>query len=362
MRLSTITIAFVFFATVFASPIYPLRGNAIELSKRGDEGETMPDISAGGGGGDPPQRGRPLRKASTSTRAGVAKGKAKAVPAEGENSDAEASKSPTGATKRTKTQGSRSVSNKRAKCNNPDLLNRADFLEALKHIQKDKPAGQGSQGLAVYHMTEEIKGCRAVVKIIDRDRLDTAAVNKIPNEVAGLSQVKQLFGWGRRTSPNFDYVLMKNMGVPLSQTGLDATKDAAFIQKKKTEALQRYETEFHLKHGDPAGNGNYLWYINEDIPATDPEARFTVEVIDWADHVQIGPEGTQYAPVPTKFVVPNDASIYAPEGSPESSKVGSHTPPTNSEGDKTPPRTGVSGTRTGTRSQTRNQAGTSGAA
>jgi hypothetical protein len=32
MRLTTITIAFIFFGTVFATPIFPLRGNAVELS------------------------------------------------------------------------------------------------------------------------------------------------------------------------------------------------------------------------------------------------------------------------------------------------------------------------------------------
>ena len=102
--------------------------------------------------------------------------------------------------------------------------------------------------MAVWHLTQEVNGFRAVVKIIDRDRLGDDEINKIPKEVAGLSQVKQLLGWGRRIKPNLDYVLMKHMGVPLADTGLDAVKDKVFIEKKKTEALNRYETEFHLKH------------------------------------------------------------------------------------------------------------------
>jgi hypothetical protein len=84
---------------------------------------------------------------------------------------------------------------------------------------------------------------------MDRNRLDAAAVKKVSNEVANLRQAKQLFGWGRRTAPPLDYILMRNMGVPLTKTPLTLAKDADFIKRKKDEALKRYEDEFHLKHG-----------------------------------------------------------------------------------------------------------------
>ena len=102
--------------------------------------------------------------------------------------------------------------------------------------------------------------------------VDTGVIKKVTREVAGLRQ--QLFAWGRRTKPKLNYILMRNMGVPLSKTKLNPTKDAEIITKKKTEALQRFEVELHLNIGkcslisnwycDPNSNYNCLRYIKED--------------------------------------------------------------------------------------------------
>jgi len=340
MRLTSVTIAFIFFSTVFATPIFRLRGNAVELSKRVLQGETTTTTGAAGGDDQTPGRGRkPTRGVPRS-----ASTKRKATDIGDEGAD-----------------GSRSRSKKRATCA-PDLITKEEFLEALKHIDKSKPAGRGSQGLAVYHITELVKGCRAVVKIVDRSRLDAAAVRKISNEVANLRQAKQLFSWGRRTSPTLDYILMRNMGVPLAKTPLDLAKDADFIKRKKEEALKRYEDEFHLKHGDPAGNGNYLWYINEEVEASDMENHYTVNVVDWADAEKIGPDTNVFAQAPPAHTIPDTKDIFGPTSSPESSTKESTTPPSQSDEEmkaNIPSHSGATGTRSSTRLAAKGQ-GTSG--
>ncbi|KAF8347197.1 hypothetical protein F5887DRAFT_49605 [Amanita rubescens] len=339
MRLTSVTIAFIFFSTVFATPIFRLRGNAVELSKRVLPGETTTTTGAAGGD-DQPGRGRkPSRGVPRS-----ASSKRKATDIGDEGAD-----------------GSRSRSKKRVTCA-PDLITKEEFFEALKHIDKSKPAGRGSQGLAVYHITELVQGCKAVVKIMDRTRLDAAAIRKVSNEVANLRQAKQLFGWGRRTIPALDYILMRNMGVPLAKTPLDLAKDAAFIQKKKDEALKRYEDEFHLKHGDPAGNGNYLWYINEEVEASDMENRYTVNVVDWADAEKIGPDTNVFAQAPPAHTIPDTKDIFGPTSSPESSTKESTTPPSQSDEEmkaNIPSHSGATGTRSSTRLAAKGQ-GTSG--
>jgi len=344
MRLTTVTIAFFFFGTVFAMPIFSLPGNLVELSKRMDpEGSTSDAASTAPnrGRGSTPGRGRSGRKGKV----------ANLQAEEGVASAGSRSRSSSSKRKDSGDEGSRSTSRKRAKCE-PDLVTKEEFLDALKHIDQSKPAGRGSQGLAVYHVDLLVKGCRAVVKIIDRDRLDTDAVKKITGEVAGLRQVKQLFAWGRRTKPKLDYILMKNMGVPLSQTKLDPTKDAEFITNKKTKALELFQKEFKLKHGDPTGNDNYLWYINDEEDP-DMDARYDVNVIDWADAEKIGPDTNDFAQAPKPYPVPDEKDIFGPTESPESSKKGSSSPPSNSDDEKKKAGVNIYSGATGTRTSGR---------
>jgi len=354
MRLTSVTLTFIFFGTVFATPIYPLRGNAVELYKRASEGQPMPGL--GGDGEDPPQspaRGRGKTRVSGGNR----KGKQKAAPAitgEGDGSDAGDSKSPTGSKRRKSQQGSRSASNKRKKSN---LVTEAVFVAALRNIKQEGTAGQGSRSLGVYHITQPVEGHGAVVKIID-DRLTESEVR---TEVSRLNHVGQLLGWGqRKATPKLFYVLMENKGVRLDKVeGLDPTDPdhRTFIDNKKNAALTQQEEEHQLKHDDPKGDDNYLWEVNPD--AASQEDRYKVNVVDWAGATKTGPKGTSYSRAPKLFDVPND--IYAPKGSQKSSKKGTSTPSDgNSGGDKTPPRTGHSGDRKGLRSQSRSKAETSG--
>jgi len=300
MRLTTVTIAFIFFGTVFATPILSLRGNPVALSKR-TKGSTSTEAGAGdesGGRG----RGRGSRRGSLRGSTGAG-----------------ASRSP----KRKPSDKSQSGPRKRAKCE-PNPVPEDVFLEALRHINPN-PVGKGSRGLAVFSIDGPVQGCQAVVKIIsthESRNLDAKDIAKISKEVAGLAQVKQLLGWGKRKNPPLEYILMKHVGLPLAkmaEKGLTLEKNKEFIETKQAAALAHYRTELHLEHGDPAGHDNYLWTFHEDADETDMDARFTVDVVDWDDATQVGPEGTQYATAPKPYNVPNEKAILAPTNTPESS-------------------------------------------
>jgi len=310
MRLTTVTIAFIFFGTVFATPILSLRGNPVALSKRA-KGSGSTDT-----GTVEPPRGRGRGRGRGGGRGGTGAG---------------ASSSP----KRKATSKSQSGSRKRAKCE-PNPVSEEVFLEALRNINP-KPAGKGSRGLAVFPIKESVEGCSAVVKIIsthESRNLDADDLAKIPKEVAGLAQVKQLLGWGKRKNPPLEYILMKHMGVPLAEMaekGLTLEKNKEFIERKQAAALERYRTELHLEHGDPKGHDNYLWTFNEDADEADMDARFTVDVVDWDEAKQVGPEGTEYAKAPTPYNVPDEKAIYAPTDTPKSSDKASSSPASNSD-------------------------------
>jgi len=311
MRLTTVTLAFIFFGTVFATPVFSPRGNTVELSKRMPPKASTDDVSPS------PNRGRSRTK-GTGGRSAKARGKQKVTGGgDGAGDGSEEDNSRAGSKRKASGQaGSRKRSKKNDKNCVDGLVSEEQFMQALKKINK-KFLGRGSQGLAVFAIDEYVNGCDAVVKIIDRVRLDDDQKKRIPIEVAGLLQAKQLLGWGTRAKPQLDYILMKHMGGPLSDTNLNPIEDGKIIDELKSEALQRYETEFGLKHLDPKGNGNYLWEARDE-ENTDKKLRYIVNVIDWADYEVVGPEGTKLK-APKAFVVPNDKTIYGPTSSPESS-------------------------------------------
>ncbi|KAF8800623.1 hypothetical protein BYT27DRAFT_7245606 [Phlegmacium glaucopus] len=361
MRLTTVTIAFIFFGTVFATPIFPLRGNPVELSKRTEPEGSTTTGGAAGGDNPPPIRGRKSTRGSTRGR-GSSKGKGKVANLQAEEGAASAgsiSRSSSSKRKASGDEGSRSTSRKRAKCE-PNLSTKEEFLNALRDIDRSKPPSRGSQGFGVYYIKGLVQGCEAVVKIIDRGRLDDDAVKRITGEVTSLRQVEQLFAWGRRAKPELDYILMKNMGVPLSKTKLDLINDKNFIEKKEKEALDRAEAKFHLHHDDPKGHGNYLWDIkNEEDPNMD--ARYDVNVVDWDGATRIGTH--LFAQAPPQYPVPNERDIFGPTKSPESSK--GSTPPSNSDDERAGTShvnlyKGSSGTRTSGRVAEKMGRGTSG--
>jgi len=308
MRLTTVTLAFIFFGTVFATPVFPPRGNTVELSKR------MPPKGPTDTASPSPSRGRSRKKKSSTSRG---KGKQKATGGEDGGEDDGSQERSGSKRKRPAESGSRKRSKKNDKNCQKGLVTEQVFIDAMKKINK-KYLGRGSQGLAVFPIDELVNGCDAVVKIVDRVRLDDDQKAKIPVEVAGLLQAEQLLGWGTRAKPQLDYILMLNMGGPLKDTNLNPIEDGKIITEMKDAALQHYETQFGLKHLDPAGNGNYLWEaLDEENP--DKKARYIVNVIDWADYETVGPMHGVKLKAPTAFVVPNDKTIYGPTSSPESS-------------------------------------------
>jgi hypothetical protein len=108
-------------------------------------------------------------------------------------------------------------------------------------------------------------------------------------------------------------------------------------------------------YSDPAGNGNYLWYINEEVPESDMDNHYTVNVVDWADAEKIGPDTNTFAQAPPPFAISDTKDIFGPKESPESSTKESATPPSHSDEEM---KAGTSGTNinsgaTGTRTSAR---------
>jgi len=312
MRLTTVTFAFLFFGTVFATPVFSPRGNVVELSKRMPP-KASSDVSPS------PNRGRSRKK--TGGRSAKAQGKQKATGGGddgGDDGGEDDNSRPGSKRKASGPSGSRKRSKKNDKNCVNGLVNQADFMTALQNIDQ-KPLSRGSHGLAVFPIKTLVNGCDAVVKIIDLVRFDDDQKANIPKEVAGLLQAEQLLGWGTRAKPKLNYILMKHMGGQLKDTNLHPIEDGPLIEEMKNAALERYETQFGLKQLDRTGNGNYLWEPLDEAN-TDKKARYIVNVIDWEDYETVGPKAGVKLKPPTAFVVPNDKTIYGPTSSPESSE------------------------------------------
>jgi len=362
MRLTSVTLAFIFFGTVFATPIFPLRGNAVELSKRADPEAAIPDLTGGGDGEPPnsptsrpgtpssPARGRGSKRRARGSVSSLNKGKKRAdvLAAEAQDSDGEIRETSTGGRKRSKSgQGRSSSASKKAKS---DLLTQEQFDVALNNIVQGAIVGTaGSMSLGVYHISGQVLGHTAVVKIID-NRMTPA---KIRGEVARDRTVDHLLGWGWTTgSRKLAYIVLKNMGTHVStMPGLDLNtkEDQDFVKNKKDQALAHHEAEYGLKHTDPEGDGNYLWKHNPDGATKDEQ--YHVTPIDWDGAKNTG-GGRLTTPPP--LVVQN--GVYAPASSQQSSDKAS--PSDGSGGNKTPPtkHEGVTGTRTGSRSDSKRRA------
>lgn len=115
-------------------------------------------------------------------------------------------------------------------------------MDALQGIDRSRHY-QGSNSVAVYDLTRQVRGRDAVVKIIDQKDLNRDASNNIKVEIANLQQVKQLLGWARKK--NLYYIVMRKMGVPFEELGLD---DDETLETQKTEAEQRYKDLYHMVH------------------------------------------------------------------------------------------------------------------
>jgi len=375
MRLTSVAITFIFFGTVLATPIYPLRGNAVELSKRAGTETAMPGLTGGDGGGSdgegagerptspPPTRGRRKSRGRGGSISSVNKGKTRTdvLATEGQDSDGEIKDTTaTGGRKRSRSGQGRSTSG--SKVRRTTMVKQAQFSEAMGKIMTESTVGTaGSRSLGVYHIEGEVNGHAAVVKIID-DRLDE---KEIRNEVARDRKADQLLGWGWKAAkggrPKIAYILLMNMGVHVSKVpGLDLAnqEDQDFVKNKKDQALAHHETHYGLKHTDPEGDGNFLWKHNPQGATKDEQ--YNVTPIDWEGAQVVS--GSATAPpalvVPPNTFVPPESQKSSDKASTEGSQ-GKKTPPDGSPKSK-PQNVGTSPTRAGLRSSSRKNAAASG--
>jgi len=368
VRLTSVAITFIFFGTVLATPIYSLRGNAVELSKRADPEAAIPDLTGGGDGEPPnsptsrpgtpssPARGRgSKRRGRGASVSSVKQGKTRVEALAAESDTETTTKTAHGSSKRTKSQ---SQSRSPSKVRRTTMVKQAQFAEAMGKIVTESIVGTaGSRSLGVYHIEGEVNGHAAVVKIID-DRLDETTIR---NEVARDRKADQLLGWGWKAAkggrPKMAYILLMNMGVHVSKVpGLDVTKpeDREFADRKKQEALDHHETEYGLRHTDTAGDGNFLWKHTPEGATKDEQ--YKVTPIDWegADIVS----GTATVPkpltVPPNTFVPPESQKSSDKASTEGSQ-GKTTPPDGSPKSKSQ-KVDASPTRAGLRRSSRNAA------
>ncbi len=103
--------------------------------------------------------------------------------------------------------------------------------------------GSGQTG-DVYDLKEKYNGHHAVVKVIDK--VQTITAGNVHQEAHNLHHVGQLLGWGHDTNNGKDthYLIMKKMGVPAHQTGLDDPE----IQKLNDAARIRYEEQYGMEN------------------------------------------------------------------------------------------------------------------
>jgi len=358
MRLTSVAITFIFFGTVLATPIYSLRGNAVELSKRADPEASMPDLTGGGDGEPPnsptsrpgtpssPARGRGMRRGRGTSVSSVKQGKTRVEALAAESDTETTTKTAHGSSKRTKSQ---SQSRSPSKARRLTMLNQAQFDEAMRNIRPGKTVGgSGSQSLGVYPIEGEVLGQAAVVKIID----NRISATKIRGEVARDRKADILLGWGWKAGKEpLAYLVLKNLGVHVSKVdGLDMNQqeDREFADRKKQEALTHHETEYGLRHTDAEGDGNFLWKHNPQGATKDEQ--YHVTPVDWEGAEIVS--GGKPSPPKALVVAPG---TYAPT---ESQKTSDKASTEGSGGEKTPPEKkspnrGVTGTRRGTRSQTR---------
>jgi len=231
MRVSSVTLAFLFLSTVLATPIYPIRGDtAASLEKRGKQ------------------------TSSSSAKASTAKTPSTAAKSKG-----------AGQPKTAKGSG-------QTKGASRTICKRSPASELVKAIRSVEPTelGEGKFG-KTYHITGKFQGQDAVVKIV---KTNEAGPDMVIQEVVHLKQVHQFLAWGRREPAEgmegLDYIVMPFMGLNYDKVpGLTKTHAEELL----TEAKTRYETVDKMTHTD-AHLGNALYKKK-------PDGSFECHLVDW---------------------------------------------------------------------------------
>ncbi|KAF8325676.1 hypothetical protein F5887DRAFT_1201430 [Amanita rubescens] len=198
MRLTSIALAFLFLINVLATPINLPHGNAVGLRRRSpNEHDTPGKVAA------------PKTRTTTSLQKG----------------------------------GNGSTTEKAAaKCK------RATPNELLEAVRKGKVGSklQESKASSVYHLTTRVDNEDVILKVVRGTGIERMKAG----EAWALENVQQLLGWGYTPNEKLFYLFMKNMGVPLSQTGATFANDHQQVEKLQREAEKTYLSRYHLEHDD----------------------------------------------------------------------------------------------------------------
>jgi len=246
MRVTSVTLAFIFFSTVLATPIYLTRGDTTaSLAKRNKH------TSSAGSTQKTPSTAR--RSSGQVSASGPRSGKT---------------------TKTAKTTKTKTNSPKHQQCKRvtPSALVKA--LQSVDGLE----IGAGQFG-KTYRLTQKFENQAAVVKVI---KTKAQGAETIKQEVTNLKHVRQLLAWGHREAADgvdaMDFIVMPDMGKTYKEEGLSPTEAKEMMMK----ASENYKTEFGMTHDDlHLGNalfkkvgGTYVCHLVDWLFATNGQTRF----------------------------------------------------------------------------------------
>ncbi|KAF8331828.1 hypothetical protein F5887DRAFT_56745 [Amanita rubescens] len=211
MRVTSVTLAFIFFSTVLATPIYLTRGDTTaSLAKRNKH-----TSSAG----------------STQKTPSTARRSSGQVSASGPRSG-----------KTAKTAKTKTNSPKHQQCKR---VTPSELVKALRSV--DGPEiGAGKFG-KTYRLTQKFENQAAVVKVV---KTKEQGEETIKQEVTNLKHVKQFLAWGHKEAADgidaMDFIVMPDMGMSYKEAKLSPTE----ANELMTKASENYKTEFGMTHDD----------------------------------------------------------------------------------------------------------------
>lgn len=118
------------------------------------------------------------------------------------------------------------------------------LMEALRTVDEKHPLldpeWTNNLNCGVYHLTEKVDNENVILKVI------ISGVREPEREAWGNYNVGQLLGWAHTPNKVLYYLFIKNMGVLLQDTELK--DDPNQVRELKREAIQRYRSQYHLRH------------------------------------------------------------------------------------------------------------------
>jgi hypothetical protein len=152
---------------------------------------------------------------------------------------------------------------------------KGSISKSLAHLANHT---EGSTSYVVYYdVSGGFGGQSAVLKKLSTPKSGKngkkAALKFVETQVSNLCAVNQLLNWGVQKGAGKQgdtyYVMMRKMGVPGEETGLDSDS----IKKLQGDAVKRYHTKYHLEIQNPSSS-NFAYYNSS-------KGTWQAEVIDW---------------------------------------------------------------------------------